>query len=399
MDVENGYLWKKDKSFATKAITVGSEADQWKSMAVNPPITLATTFKQDAPAKFRQFEYSRSGNPSRRCLERCLAALDDAKFGLCFASGLGAITSVVTLLSAGDHILSVDDLYGGTNRYFSQVAVRMKIETTFSDGTDAEQFCAGLKPNTKMVWIESPTNPLMKVLDIQRIVDLVHAYNKDIIVVVDNTFLTAYFQKPLSLGADMVTYSATKYINGHSDVIMGVVTTNNEVLHDKLKFLQNACGIVPSPFDCFLVTRSVKTLQLRMDQHMKNGLVVARFLESHPAVLKVLHPGLPSHPQHDVARRLWSGCSGMCSFYHHGGLEESTIFLKSLKIFTLAESLGGFESLAELPAAMTHASVPEEQRKKLGITNNLIRLSVGLESVQDLVNDLDQALKIAVQKN
>lgn len=397
MDIENGYLLKKDKSFATKAITVGSEPDQWNSMAVIPPITLATTFKQDGPAKFRQFDYGRSGNPSRRCLERCLAALDDAKFGLCFASGLGATTSIVNMLSAGDHILSVDDLYGGTNRYFLQVAVRMKLEITFKDGTDDEDFIAGLQPNTKMVWIESPTNPLLKVLDIHKIVNLVRAYNKEIIVVVDNTFLTAYFQKPLSLGADLVAYSATKYINGHSDVIMGVVTTNNEELNNKLKFLQNACGIVPSPFDCYLVTRSVKTLQLRMDQHMKNGLAVARFLESHPAVSKVLHPGLPSHPQHDVARRMWSGCSGMCSFYLRGGLEESQIFLQSLKIFTLAESLGGFESLAELPSVMTHASVPEEQRKRLGISDNLIRLSVGLESVQDLINDLDQALKIAVK--
>ncbi|XP_054276404.1 cystathionine gamma-lyase-like [Macrosteles quadrilineatus] len=389
---ENGYR-KKDLHFATKAIHAGSEAEQWKSMAVVPPISLSTTFKQYGPADFEQYEYSRSGNPTRTCLQRCLASLDDAKYGLCYSSGLGATTAIVSLLSAGDHMLSVDDIYGGTGRLFRSVAQRFNISTTFAEGVDAEKFCQHLQPNTKLVWVESPTNPLLKVMDIPRIASLIKAYNKDIIFVVDNTFLTSYFQKPLALGADIVVYSATKYLNGHSDVVMGAVTTNNDGYYDRLKFLQNAMGIVPSPFDCYLVLRSLKTLKLRMEQHMKNSLAVAEFLESHPLVEKVMHPGLPSHPQHEVARRVWSGCSGMLSVYVRGGLDETKAFLSALKVITLAESLGGYESLADHPELMTHASVPADVRKQLGITSNLVRLSIGLESVEDLIRDLDQALQ------
>jgi len=395
---ENGYR-KKDLHYATKAIHIGSEADQWKSMAVVPPISLSTTFKQHGPAQFEQYEYARSGNPTRTCLQRCLAALDDAKHGLCFSSGLGATTAIVSLLSAGDHMLSVDDIYGGTGRLFRNVAERFNISTTFAEGTDAEKFCKHLKPNTKLVWVESPTNPLLKVMDIPRIASLIKAYNKNIIFVVDNTFLTSYFQKPLALGADIVVYSATKYLNGHSDVVMGAVTTNNDDYYERLKFLQNAMGIVPSPFDCYLVLRSLKTLKLRMEQHMKNSLTVAVFLENHPLVEKVMHPGLPSHPQHEVARRIWSGCSGMLSFYVRGGLEETKVFLSTLKVITLAESLGGYESLADHPELMTHASVPPDVRKELGITSNLVRLSVGLESVEDLIRDLDQALQASQKVN
>jgi len=368
-------------------------------MSVVPPITLSTTYKQESPAQFKQFEYSRSGNPSRDCLERCLAALDDAKHGLCFASGLGASTAVISLLSAGDHVLSGDDIYGGTSRFFRNVAARFNISTSFACGVDPEQFCSNLQPNTKIVWMESPTNPLLKVVDIPRIASLIKAYNKDIIFVVDNTFLTPYFQKPLLLGADIAIYSVTKYINGHSDVIMGAVTTNRSDLHERLKYLQNAMGIVPSPFDCYLVMRSLKTLKLRMEQHMKNSLAVGVYLESHPLVEKVMHPGLPSHPQHEIARKVWSGCSGMLSFYIKGGLTEAKEFLKALKVITLAESLGGYESLADHPELMTHASIPEDIRKELGITSNLIRLSIGLESAEDLVKDLEQALRASHTKS
>lgn len=387
----DGYLNRKP-GFATKAIHVGQEPEQWDHWQVVPPISTSTTYKQKGPADHLGFEYSRSDNPSRSVLQTCLASLDDAKYSLCFASGLGATTAVIHLLDAGDHMVSSDDVYGGTNRYFSKCAARMNIETTFVDPTNVDNIVKAIKPNTKLVWIESPTNPLLKVVDIKKVVDEVKKV-RDIIVVVDNTFLTPYNQKPLELGADLVLYSLTKYMNGHSDVVMGSVTLNREDLYEKLKFLQNALGIVPSPFDCFQVNRSLKTLAVRMKEHMKNGLEVAKYLEKHPYVLKVLHPGLPSHPQYEISKRQCYGCSGMLSFYMKGGLDESRKFLSSLKIFTLAESLGGYESLAELPSVMTHASVPPDQREVLGISDSLIRLSVGLEDADDLINDLKQAFE------
>jgi len=321
---EEGFL-QQQPGFATKAIHVGQEPEQWNSNAVVPPITLSTTFKQEAPAMHKGFEYARSGNPTRSVLEACLASLDDAKYALSFASGLGATTSVVHLLKAGDHMISVDDVYGGTYRYFNK--------------------------------------------------------------------------RPLNLGADVVVYSLTKFVNGHSDVVMGAVTTNNEDVHTRLRFLQNALGIVPSPFDCYLVNRSLKTLHIRMREHMKNGLEVARYLEKHPLVEKVMHPGLPSHPQHELAKRQCYGHSGVFSIYIKGGPNESSEFLKALKYFALAESLGGYESLAELPSLMTHASIPREEREKIGITDSLVRLSVGLETSEDLIADLEQALKAAASIN
>ncbi|KAJ9580196.1 hypothetical protein L9F63_004139 [Diploptera punctata] len=385
-----GFL-QQDPAFATKAIHIGQEPEKWNSMAVVPPITLATTFKQDAPAQHRGYEYGRSGNPSRSVLEECLASLDNAKYGMCFSSGLGASTAIIHIFNAGDHMISVDDLYGGTYRYFSKVAARMNIETTYIDATDLKNVEEAIKPNTKLMWVETPTNPLLKVIDIKKIAQIVHKHN--ILLAVDNTFLTSYFQRPLELGADIAVYSLTKYMNGHSDVIMGAVTTSNEDVHNRLRFLQNALGIVPSPFDCYLINRSLKTLHLRMDGHMRNSLAVARYLEEHPLVEKVLHPGLPSHPQHELAKSQCYGHSGILSFYIKGGLEESSKFLSSLKVFTLAESLGGFESLAELPSVMTHASIPLEEREKIGVTDSLVRLSVGLESDRDLIADLDQAFK------
>jgi len=386
---------EQDPTFATRAIHVGQEPEQWESMAVVPPISLATTFKQDGPANFKMYEYGRSGNPTRNTLEKVLASLEGAKYGLAFSSGLGTSTSIVHLLNSGDHIVSMDDLYGGTNRYLRKVADRMNIKTTFVDATNPENVENAIQENTRLVWIETPTNPTLKIVDIEKVAEVVHKRD-NIILVVDNTFLSSYFQRPLELGADIVMHSLTKYMNGHTDVIMGAAMTNSEDLHNRLRFLQNAIGPVPSPFDCYLVNRSLKTLHIRMRTHMENGLAVARFLETHPCVERVIHPGLPSHPQHELAKRQCYGHSGMLSFYIKGGLDESKAFFKNLKIFTLAESLGGYESLAELPALMTHASVSPEERKVLGIGDNLIRVSVGLEDVGDLIADLDEALRAAV---
>jgi cystathionine gamma-lyase len=358
-----------------------------------PPISLATTYKQFGPGQHAGFEYSRSGNPTRNVLEECLAALDNGKYALTFASGLGTQTAIISTLKTGDGIITGDDIYGGTNRLFRNLAVNMGIDVTFVDLTDLKNLEAAIKPNIKLVWLETPTNPTMKVIDIKGVADIVHSKTKAFLVV-DNTFLSAYFQRPLELGADIVMYSLTKYMNGHSDVVMGSIATNSEELHEKLKYYQNATGIVPSPFDCYMVNRSLKTLSLRMERHFKNSVAVARFLEAHSKVSKVLHPALPSHPQHKLAISQTFGHSGIMSFYiKDGTLDMSTKFLQAIKTFTLAESLGGYESLAELPSVMTHASVPPEQRKELGITDNLIRISVGLEDVHDLINDLDQALK------
>ncbi|XP_039887699.1 cystathionine gamma-lyase-like [Simochromis diagramma] len=386
------------KSFATDAIHVGQEPEQWKSMAVVPPISLSTTFKQYSPGKHAGFEYSRSGNPTRNCLEKAVAALDGAKYCLALASGLAATVTITHMLKAGDGIVSMDDVYGGTNRYFQRIAAEVGLDVSFADCTKPQLLKAALKPNTKLVWIETPTNPMMKVVDIKACSDLVHEHNKDIVVVVDNTFMSAYFQRPLALGADICMYSATKYMNGHSDVVMGLVSMNREDLYERLKFLQNALGSVPSPFDCFLCNRGLKTLHLRMERHFKNTLAVAKFLEADPRVERVLYPGLPSHPQYEVMKRQCTGCPGMIAFNIKGKLEHATAFLNNLKMFAIAESLGGYESLAEHPAIMTHASVPENERNVLGISDTLIRLSVGLEDEANIIEDLDQALAAAHPK-
>ena len=357
-----------------------------------PPISLATTYKQFGPGQHAGFEYSRSGNPTRNVLEACLAALDNGKYALTFASGLGTQTAIISTLKTGDGIITGDDIYGGTNRLFRNLAVNMGIDVTFVDLTDLKNLEAAIKPNIKLVWLETPTNPMLKVIDIKAVAEMVHSKTKAF-VVVDNTFLSAYFQRPLDLGADIVMYSLTKYMNGHSDVVMGSVSTNSDAIHEKLRYYQNATGIVPSPFDCYLVNRSLKTLSLRMERHFQNSLAVAQFLEKHANVEKVIHPALPSHPQHKLAKAQTFGHSGIMSFYiKNATLEKSTKFLQALKVFTLAESLGGYESLAELPSVMTHASVPPEQRAELGITDGLIRISVGLEDSKDLLLDLDEAL-------
>ncbi|KAL4235449.1 hypothetical protein ACF0H5_007085 [Mactra antiquata] len=385
--------------FGTEALHAGQDPDKWISKAVVPPISMSTTFKQSGPGDHAGYEYSRSGNPTRQCLEECLAALENAKYGMVFASGLATTTAITFLLKHGDHLISMDDLYGGTNRLFRQCTTRMGVEESLVDCTEVENVAAAIKPNTRMVWIETPTNPTMRLVDIEAVVKVVREKaSPECFVVVDNTFMSSYFQRPLDFGADIVMHSLTKYMNGHSDVVMGAACTNSDNLAERLKFLQNAIGPVPSPFDSFLVNRGLKTLHVRMREHMKNGMAVAKFLESNPRVEKVIYPGLPSHPQYELAKRQMRGFSGMVSFYVKGGKKEADIFLKSLKVFTLAESLGGFESLAELPSVMTHASVPAHERAKLGINDNLVRLSVGIEDEQDLIDDLDNALKAAVKE-
>uniref|UniRef100_A0AAR2LYK8 Cystathionine gamma-lyase n=1 Tax=Pygocentrus nattereri TaxID=42514 RepID=A0AAR2LYK8_PYGNA len=371
------------RSFATDAIHVGQEPEQWSSMAVVPPISLSTTFKQYGPGKHAGFEYSRSGNPTRNCLEKAVAALDGGKYCKS-AINLKALDFICFLFSST-----------GTNRYFRKVAAEIGYDISFADFTNLEVLKAALKPNTKMLWIETPTNPTMKIVDIQACSDVAHEYSKNIIVVVDNTFMSAYFQRPLALGADICMYSATKYMNGHTDVVMGLISVSREDLYEQLKFLQNALGGVPSPFDCYMCNRGLKTLHLRMKQHFKNALAVAEFLEADPRVEKVIFPGLPSHPQHELMKKQCTGCSGMITFFIKGKLEHATTFLSNLKLFALAESLGGYESLAEHPAIMTHASVPENERMELGISDTLIRLSVGLEDEEDIIADLAQALSAA----
>ncbi|XP_063923850.1 cystathionine gamma-lyase-like [Zophobas morio] len=388
MSGENGYL-AEPRGFATAAIHAFQEPEQWGSMAVVAPMVASTTFKQYGPGNFKEFEYGRSGNPNRDVLEKCLATLDNAKYGLCWSSGLGATMGIASLFKAGDHIICGDNLFAGTSCLFGKICTKLGLEISFVNESKIE---SAIKENTKLIWIESLTNPTLTVVDIPAIAAIAHKHN--VLLAVDSTFVTCYFQRPIDLGADLVVHSLTKFMNGHTDVIMGVTITNNKDLYDQLKFLQNSMGIVPAPFDCYQVTRSLKTLALRMKQHMKNSLEVAKFLETHPKIEKVLYPGLPSHPQHELYKKLASGCSGMVSFYiKNAALEQSQRFLTSLKVITLAHSLEGYHSLAALPSVMSHGAVPEDQRKILNITHNLIRLSVGLEDIEDLIDDLQQALE------
>jgi cystathionine gamma-lyase len=384
---QNEYL-PQPQGFATTAIHAFQDPEQWDSMAVVTPMVASTTFKHYDPENFKKYEYSRCGNPNRDVLENCLATLDNGKYGVCWSSGLGAATAVLNMFTVGDHIICGDDIYGSTNMLFRQVCSQFGLELTFAEANNIE---SAIKTNTKLIWVESLTNPTMKVFDIKSIAEIAHK-NK-ILLAVDSTFVTPYFQRPLNFGADLVVHSISKYINGHTDVIMGVTITNNEGIYKKLKFLQTVMGIVPAPFDCYQVTRSIKTLALRMKQHMKNSLEVGQFLEKHPKVEKVLHPGLPSHPQHELFKKQSSGCSGMLSFYLKGGLAESKKFFNSLETFTLAGSLGGYESLVELPSLMSHDCIPEDQRRVLKITDNLVRMSVGLEDTEDLIKDLKKALE------
>jgi len=381
--------------FATKCIHAGQPPDA-QTGAVTVPISLATTFVQKSPGQHQGYEYSRSGNPTRTAFEALVAACENGKYGLAFASGLAATTTITNMFKSGDHIISSDDVYGGTNRYFNRVALpSMGITCSLVDFNKEGAIEAAIKKETKMIWMETPTNPTLKISDIKQAAGIAKKHN--LILVVDNTFMSPYFQKPLDLGADIVVHSVTKYLNGHSDVVMGVLATNNPDLFKQLKFFQNSIGAVPSPFDCYNAMRGMKTLPIRMREHAKNAQVVAEYLEKHPAVEKVTYPGLPSHPQHELAKKQMTGFGGMITFFLKGGLNESRAFLENLKLFALAESLGAVESLAEHPAIMTHASVPPDQRAKLGISDTMCRLSVGIEDIEDIMADLKHALAAAEQ--
>lgn len=382
--------------FDTKAIHAGEEPDfdGHPSGDVVVPIHLASTFaRRDVDEPTGGFEYSRSGNPTRHALEKKLAAIENARFGLAFSSGLGAETTLcLSLLKTGDHVVAFDDLYGGTRRLFSQIFQdRFGIEFSYVDARDPENVKAAIRNNTRIVWLESPTNPLLRLSDIRQIAGIAH--DAGALVVVDNTFASPYFQQPIGLGADVVVHSTTKYINGHSDSIGGALITSDNELSGKFRFHQNAAGAILSPFDSFLVTRGIKTLAVRMERHEKNAFAIAQFLEDHHKSEAVYYPGLPSHPQHDLARRQMTGFSGMLSFELKGGEADAKKFLRNLNLFALAESLGGVESLIEHPATMTHAGIPREDRRKTGVSDSLIRISVGIENTEDLIADLDQAFE------
>ena len=375
--------------FETKAIHVGQEADKATGATI-VPIYQTSTFTQDALGEHKGYEYSRTGNPTRTALETALAALENGKHGLCFASGLAATTTVLCMLKAGDEILAGDDLYGGTIRLFNRVFSNFNIKTNYVDGRDAKNFESAITKNTKLIWLETPTNPMLRLCDIKAVSQIAKA--KNVISCVDNTFASPYFQKPLDLGADIVVHSTTKYLGGHSDVVGGAVILNDKELHEKIKFYQNAIGGTPGAFDSWLVLRGVKTLAVRMRKHEENALKISEFLEKHPKVKEVYYPGLKSHPQHELAKKQMSGFGGMISLKVNGGKEFAKKVIESTKIFSLAESLGGVESLINFPFLMTHVGVPKEHKDRLGITEDLIRLSVGIEDSSDLINDLKQAL-------
>ncbi|MGC6416851.1 MAG: cystathionine gamma-synthase [Bradymonadia bacterium] len=377
------------QKFETRAIHAGQEPEPAYG-AVCTPVYMTSTFAQSAPGVHKGYDYSRADNPTRTALEQNLASLENAKHGICFASGCAATAAVIHYLGADSHIISMDDVYGGTRRLFSQVFTEAARSFDFIDLSQPSLIEAHIRPNTKAVWIETPTNPLMKLVDIEAVVAI--AKKHGLLVIVDNTFMSPYFQQPLSLGADIVVHSCTKYLGGHSDVVMGVAVTNDDEIGERLHFIQKSVGATPGPMDCFLVLRGTKTLAVRMKQHDENGRQVAAWLAAHPRVERVIYPGLESHPQHQLAVRQMSGFGGMMSFVVKGGLEAATQMLERCRIFTLAESLGGVESLIEHPAIMTHASVPAEIRQELGIEDGLIRISTGIEHIDDLITDLEAAL-------
>ncbi len=380
--------------FATKAIHVGQEADPTTGATI-VPIYQTSTYTQTRVGEHKGFDYSRTINPTRLALERQLASLEGARFGSAFSSGMAATAAVVALLSAGDHVVVADDLYGGTYRLFARVLARFGLQFTYADMTDVEAVRAAVTPATRLFWIETPSNPLLKIVDIAAIATL---RTTGQIVAVDNTFATPYFQQPLALGAQIVVHSTTKYIGGHSDVVGGVAITDDPDLHEQIKFQQNASGGVPGPQDAWLTMRGAKTLALRMREHARNAQIVAEFLASRDDVARVYYPGLPSHPQHELAKRQMSGFGGMLSFELKGSAQRALDFAASLRYFSLAESLGGVESLICHPARMTHGSIPAEQRERRGITDALLRLSVGIEDPDDLLEDLRAALEATADR-
>ncbi len=381
------FLVKKLK-FDTRSIHAGQAPDPTTG-AITTPVYLTSTYVQSSPGVHKGYEYSRTSNPTRKAYEDCLANLESGKHGFAFTSGCAATTTLLQLLKSGDHVICCDDVYGGTYRLFNDILKNNGLEFSFIDLTQVNHFQEALQPNTKMVWIESPTNPLLKLINIQKIAAI--AKSKGIISVVDNTFMSPYFQRPLELGADISYHSTSKYISGHSDIIGGAVVTACDQLAEKIAYLSNAMGGIQSTFDSFLCLRSLKTLSVRMKAHDENARAIANFLNDHPKVESVIYPGLESHPNHALAKEQMSGFGGMIGFYIKGGLKAAKSFLESVNIFSLAESLGAVESLIEHPGIMTHASVPPEIQKQLGINDSFIRLSIGIEDKEDLINDLEIA--------
>lgn len=379
----------KETGFSTRAIHAGQEPDPTTG-AIMTPLYLSSTFVQSSPGEHKGYEYSRTSNPTRKAYEDCLASLESGKHGFGFASGCAATTTVMHLLKAGDHVVASDDLYGGSFRLFDKVIRHNGIEFSFVDMTNPKNVESAIKDNTRMIWVETPTNPMLKLVDIKAMVQL--GQPKKILTVVDNTFMSPYFQRPLELGADIVVHSTTKFINGHSDIVGGAVVVSDDEVADKLAFLSNSMGGICSPFDAFMCMRSLKTLPIRMKAHQENALEIVKLLENHNQVDRVIYPGLESHPQYELAQQQMFGSGGMITFYLKGGLSAARIMLEKVRVFSLAESLGGVESLIEHPAIMTHASVPAEIRQQLGIDDGLVRLSVGIEDLSDLTADLEQAL-------
>jgi len=381
---------KKPPLFATRAIHAGQPPDP-ATGAVITPIYATSTYAQQSPGKHKGLDYGRSHNPTRYAYERCVADLEGGKHGFAFSSGMAATGTVLELLDSGAHVVALDDLYGGTRRLFERVRRRSAgLDFTYSTLASRKELLAAIKPKTKMIWVETPSNPLLKLVDLAMVAEVARA--KGILAVADNTFASPWVQRPLEHGFDIVVHSATKYLNGHSDLIGGVAVTSSKEIGEKLTFLQNAIGSVPSAFDCFLVTRGLKTLALRMQRHCENALAIAQWLEGHAKIERVFYPGLKSHPQRALAKRQMAAGGGMVSAIVKGGEKAALRFLERCEIFTLAESLGGVESLIEHPAIMTHASVPAEVRGEIGISDALVRLSVGVEDVEDLIADLEQAL-------
>ena len=382
----------KKQGFSTKAIHAGQEPDP-STGAIMTPIYASSTYVQQSPGVHQGYEYSRSHNPTRKALEDCIAALENGSAGYAFASGMSATATVLELLDSGDHVIAMDDLYGGTYRLFENVRKRSAgLEFTFANLSDLDNLESALQDNTKMIWVESPTNPLLKLVNLQAVAEFARKHN--LIAVCDNTFCSPYVQKPLDYGFDLVVHSATKYINGHSDVVGGIVVCgpDRQDLVEQMFYLSNAIGSIMSPFDSFLVMRSLKTLSIRMERHCDSAMQVAKYLEQHEAIEKVYYPGLQSHPQHELAKQQMNGFGGMISVVLKGGLASAKTFLENTHVFSLAESLGGVESLIEHPAIMTHASVPEAIRNEIGIVDGLVRLSVGIETLEDLIADIKIAL-------
>ena len=378
------------RRFETRAIHDGQPSDP-RTGAVSVPVYQVSTYEQDGIGKPRGFEYSRSGNPTRQALEEALASLESGKFGLAFASGVAASTAVLQLLKPGDHLVAGDDIYGGTYRLFERVFKPWGIQTSYADATSVAAFDRAITDKTRLIWVETPTNPLLKIVDLRSLAAL--ARERNVQLVVDNTFASPYFQRPLELGAHIVVHSTTKYLGGHSDVIGGAVITSDEDIYRPLKYYQNAAGAVPGPWDCWLILRGIKTLAVRMREHERNALHLAGVLEKHPAIERVIYPGLKSHPQHELAKKQMSGFGGMVSLELKGGFEAVDRFVSRLNVFVLAESLGGVESLVCYPPKMTHSSFSPSERRQRGIGDNFIRLSVGIEHVDDLEADLRTALE------